>query len=138
MKERHVTKEDVDGLVQKLELPELDSYSQDWEIEVASASLATPLISAYETRRDLTEGERFTLMIVILESLNECLDSGQDVHANVRTLRRLLLRDFPLHECTLDDYASWHCSLTDAFAVASLVRSIIKEVDCGRLPGNEA
>ncbi len=60
--DRYITKESIEGLIQKLGLPAGDEYSQDWEYEIASSELAIKTLTAYINRDDLSEDERFTLM----------------------------------------------------------------------------
>jgi len=44
----YVTKEAVDSLTQKLDLPKKDGFSQDWEYEVSDSSKVEEFLYSYE------------------------------------------------------------------------------------------
>ena len=119
------TKASVRGLVEKLGLPVPDEFSQDWEYEVADASAVEDLLDAYQSRTDLSLEEKFTLMRIIIESMNDAL-STEIGPLHLTTLKRVLLEDYELHSSTLDSWADWDQeAIEDSSDMTPIVREII-------------
>lgn len=126
--DRQITKESIEGLIRKLGLPAGDAHSQDWEYEVASAEIAVKTLEDYINRDDLTEDERFTLMHVILESINDFISLHGESFPLLDDFKRVVLEDYVIHQSTLEYWASWEQEDVDeAFEITPLIRSIIKE-----------
>ncbi len=126
--ERYITKKSINGLVRKLGLPAGDKYSQDWEYEVASANIASKILKDYIERDDLTEDERFTLMHIILESINEFISDCGKEFPMMREFIEVALRDYAVHEST---YEYWACQdndkIDEIFELTPIIRKIIKQ-----------
>jgi len=103
---RYVTKESIIGLVSKLGLPEPGPYSQDWEYEIADATRVSEWIGEYLRRNDLTDDERFTLMILIIESFDDALREGISNDCDWDKIEAALMMNHTLHRTTLE---YWSC-----------------------------
>lgn len=97
---------------------------QDWEYEVGDARRLDDFIAAYQSG-DLDEDERFTLMAMILASLD---DLGEAASADVRwdTVRGLLEANIALHAYSIWYWASAESALEDAWYIAPLVRPVLE------------
>ncbi len=131
--DRYITKESIEGLIQKLELPAGDEYSQDWEYEIASSELAIKTLTAYINRDDLSEDERFTLMHVVLGSVNDFVIENAGEFPLFDEFKRVLKEDYLIHESTLEYWAAWELDdLEDAFEITPIIRSIIKDISVSK------
>ena len=123
----YVTRESIKGLVSKFAFPSPDEHSQDWECEVADYQRYKEFLGFYEKSDNLTDEERFTLMMIVIESTNDAMSMlgvGEDDIAN---LKRVLLRNYALHENTLNDWADWEQEdLGESHAITPVIRSVIE------------
>ncbi|MEK6235500.1 MAG: hypothetical protein N2C14_12400, partial [Planctomycetales bacterium] len=128
-------KQSIKGLVAKLGFPPPGPYTQEWDCEVADASRCTEWLSAYE-KTDLNDEEKFTLMKIIVESLNDVVSAETITNQDFLTFRALVVRDYDLHKSTVDDWADWEQDdLEDSYAIAPLMRKIIEEARIQRPQG---
>jgi len=126
---RYVTKESIDGLVSKLGLPQPGPHSQDWEFEIADADRVTEWIDEYLQRDALTDDERFTLMIIILESYDDALRAGVAKARDWDKIAGALKRDHLLHRSTLEYWSlPEEEDISNVFHVTSLIRSLAESL----------
>jgi hypothetical protein len=71
----YLTKEAIENLNKKLNLPILTPYSQDWEYEQADSSRVQEFMTYYENSV-LTNNEKFALMALIVSSYDDYLSEG--------------------------------------------------------------
>ena len=71
-KNAKVTREAIEKLSRELKLPEPDEFSQDWQYEVADLTRLEEFVMFYLNNK-LNKNEKFTLMSLILESANDCV-----------------------------------------------------------------
>lgn len=121
---KYITQNAIEGLVQKINLPAPDEYSQDWEYEVADASRITEFLYAYENV-ELTTNEKFALMIIVISSFNDAIVEGK-VEKNWGDLIRLhLLQDSNIHNNTIDYWAMLdEKDMDNVYAVTPFMREI--------------
>jgi len=83
-------------------------------------------LSFYDTT-NLSNGERFTLMVIIIESINTALSIVKVNEKDLMNLKNILSRDFILHENTLDDWADWEqVDLDESHIITPFIRSVIR------------
>lgn len=75
-KEFFITKEAIEILTQKLGLPKLGQYSQDWEYESADSLRVNEFVSFYESA-DLNQSGKFALMSLIISSFDDAVTEGK-------------------------------------------------------------
>lgn len=123
------TSDDMFSLAHKVNLPEPTPYDQDWEYVVADSSRIDEFIYHYQTI-ELNQGERFLLMIIIVESLNDALSDNQsnpdDNNRLSQIIEQLLMANYTLHQETIEYYAYLGNSLEDAWFVAPIMRRLIR------------
>ena len=128
--DRQITKQSIEGLISKLGLPEGDVYCQDWEYEIASPEMAVKLLMDYIEQKDLTEDEKFTLMHVILESINDFISNRSEKFPLLEEFRMVALRDYYLHKETFEYWASWEqADIDEAFEITPIIRGFIAEAE---------
>ncbi len=125
--ERYVTRESIDNLIKKFGLPKGDKYTQDWEIEIASPELAIRLLKNYINDKEMSDDDKFTLMILILESVNDYMSEYSEFPM-LKELRTVILDDYDIHESTLTDLADWEQNdLNEAYVITPFIRSLDRE-----------
>lgn len=125
---KYVTRAAIDGLVEKLGLPEPHMYSQDWEIEITNSSRVSELISAYENS-NLNHEEKFALMIVIVGSYDDALSAGMENSDNWDKISYHLVNELNIHKNTILYWASEGQELENCFYIAPLMRDLMKKND---------
>lgn len=129
MKDSHpeyITKEAVESLIKKLNLPGLDAYSQDWEFEAADPLRVDEFISSYENNT-LNKEEKFALMALIISSFNDALEKGKANNQSWNKIRNYLINEYYIHKNTILYWALDDENIEDCFAVTQFMRDIIKE-----------
>ncbi len=128
--DRQITKESIDGLIYKLNLPSGDIYCQGWEYEIADSKIAIQVLSDYIERDDLTEDERFTLMHVILESINDFISINEESFPLIEEFKMVVTKDYSLHKQTLEEWACWEqIDIHETFKITPLIRKLIKDIE---------
>ncbi len=121
-----VTKKAIDNLIKKLKLPEYDKFSQDWEYEVANIERLEEFIEYYQNV-DMDIDEKFTLMIIILESCNDAKQENKLQKETWDKVEELLIKDKIIHDSTIN---YWSCieneNIEDCFYITPLVRKLNK------------
>ncbi|WP_020620884.1 hypothetical protein [Paenibacillus daejeonensis] len=121
---KYVTKHAIEGLVEKINLPAPDEYSQDWEYEVSDSSRLSELLSAYENI-DLSTEEKFALMIVIISSFNDAIIENLTDDRSASLIKSLLLQDISIHRHTIRYWAMMEENdLENCHAVTPFIREI--------------
>jgi len=125
---KYPTKASIEGLKQKISFPALDVHSQDWEYEVADASRLNEFLNFYFKPDFLSKVERFTLMIVILESFNDALTNQHQNENDWANIQSALLKESDLHTETIEKFASRNEEdLEMCFAITSRIRILFPE-----------
>ena len=121
-----VTKKAIDNLIKKLKLPEYDEFSQDWEYEVANIERLEEFIEYYQNV-DMDIDEKFTLMIIILESCNDAKQENKLQKETWDKVEELVIKDKIIHNLTIN---YWSCieneNIEDCFYITPLVRKLNK------------
>lgn len=124
------TRAAIDRLNQLLDLPYRNDM-QDWAIELADAGRTGSFCDLYETV-PLNADEKFTLMQLIIASLDDLLNNGTTDDAEVvQRVASLLRQDFVLHFYTVEYWSLLkEIDPTNVFAATPLLRQIWQ--DCFR------
>lgn len=124
---KYVTKRAIEGLVQKVNLPSPDEFSQDWEVEVSDSSRISEFLCAYENI-ELNIDEKFALMIVIISSFDDAVAEGQTEESTAKRIRYHLLQDIGIHMNTIRYWSMLdEDDLDNCFAVTAFMREIAYE-----------
>jgi hypothetical protein len=83
---------------------QLPAAMQDWEVIVADPARVDESLSAYDDST-LDENDRFTLMQLVIASLDDGRQAGQDVEPSWQRAEALLRRDSSLHATALSYWA---------------------------------
>jgi len=124
---RYPTKDAIDSLIKKLGLPEAAKHSQDWEHEVADSKRILEFVLCYENDI-LDEDEKFTLMIILIDSCNEALaEEGILDETLWARVKLCLIKDEKIHKDTIDYWILHDCDdVDDWFYITPFVREIYK------------
>jgi len=124
----YLTKEAIEGLNNKLCLPNLGPFSQDWEYELADSSRILEFITFYE-QHDLINDEKFALMALIISCFDDYLSEGKAAGELWNRIRYYLLKDYQIH---INKIRYWslegEADLDNCFSVTPLVREIIEHM----------
>ena len=99
---RHPTAEAISNLAERLSLPHSD-LMQDWEFEVASVERLPDFVAAYKSA-DMSDDERFVLMLTIIESVNQAMTAAGSCR-EWQDVLGFLESDFELHLSTIAYFA---------------------------------
>jgi len=120
---RYPTAKAITSLIKKLNLPQQEPYSQDWEYEVANSKRILDFIECYENNND--DDEKFTLMMIIIGSCNDALIESNLNEALWERVKACLVRDNNLHKDTINYWAlEDYDKLEDCFEITSRIREI--------------
>ncbi|QQE11617.1 hypothetical protein JD969_19365 [Planctomycetota bacterium] len=120
------------SLANKLGLSTDDCEELYWELTVCAPDLAMKFVDEYIKRDDLSEDEKFVLMMIVIESVEEYMGMRGDTFAMMDELEMVLKRDYQIHEFTLDDFACWSVGGDgEAYYIAPFVRRVIRECIVG-------
>lgn len=123
---RYTTKETIDSLCKKLNLPKPHMYSQDWEEEVADSQRIEEFITCYKNQIT-DENEKFTLMIIIINSCNDALSDGILDKGCWEEVEHALIEDYEIHKETIGYWSTDEIENDeDCFAITPLIRKIKK------------
>jgi len=78
--------------------------TEDWELIYANGDRVSEFIELYESAQ-LSESQRFSLMALILHSLDKAYESAHDSSEETKRVERILLEEPELHEYHLDYWA---------------------------------
>lgn len=124
---KYVTREAIESLVKKLSLPKPGPFTQDWEYEVADDTRINEFLSCYESKI-LNEEEKFALMIVIIESLNDAIEKSDVSEPILRKAKELLLKNIAIHTNTILYWSLEGEDLEDCFAITPFIRCVKKMI----------
>lgn len=121
---KYVTQTAMKGLIQKIDLPAPDEFSQDWEYEVSAAARVSEFLYAYENV-ELTTDEKFALMIIILSSFDDAILEGNAENNWSNLIRHYLLQDHRIHKHTILYWAMLdEEDMDNVYAVTPFMREI--------------
>lgn len=102
---RYESKKSIDKF-NKLFGFKVDPFSQDWGLEQCDSSRLTEFLTAYSTQCS-NDDDRFTLMMLILASYEDLVDSSCHSDKIWCQIKALLLSHKELHKNTIDYWALW-------------------------------
>jgi hypothetical protein len=109
-------------------LQEPTTLDQDWEICSADCTRISEFLVKYNRAPALTDDEKFTLMEIIVASVDQAMESGPADQALVGALRAVLLNEFDLHAFTIYYWCLWDrgCSppRDEMFEVTPIMREL--------------
>lgn len=122
---KYPTKQAIESLIDKLNLPKQDELTQDWEYEVTDVKRIEEFIKFYETQ-NLSNVEKFTLMIVIIGSCDDAIaQECFDINLWER-VKLLLIQDMAIHRNTMIDWSCNGESLKNCYYITQYIRKIVK------------
>lgn len=124
---KYVTKEAIDSLSEKLNLPFKSEFSQDWEYEVVDDERLSEFLKFYKERCANNE-EKFALMIVIIGSYNELLKKGIDDKTIWGEIEYYLFKDASIHTNTILYWSFEDEELDNCFLITPLIREVLYRV----------
>ncbi|HEY9187561.1 MAG TPA: hypothetical protein VIR55_06625 [Ignavibacteria bacterium] len=124
---KYVTKEAIDSLSEKLNLPFKSEFSQDWEYEVADDERLSEFLKFYKERCANNE-EKFALMIVIIGSYNELLKKGIHDKTIWGDIEYYLFKDASIHTNTILYWSLENEELDNCFLITPLIREVLYRV----------
>ncbi len=99
---------------------------QDWEIELADSGKLNIFVEAYESL-PLTPDEKITLMLLIVASFDDALVQGWESSEVWERIEKLFSQDWELHLLTVEYWACLENEISDAFACATFMRSLLHQ-----------
>lgn len=130
MENRYPTGKAITSLIKKLNLPKRSKYSQDWEYEIADSERVDEFITYYQNNLS-DEDEKFTLMLIIIESCNDAISENNLENKTWEKVKKSLMEDYYIHKQTIDYWCSEEeKDIEDCFAITPLIREIKKI--CGK------
>lgn len=96
----YITKNAIESLNKKLQLPKFGPYSQDWEYELADSSRVNEFISFYESA-ELSQDEKFALMSLIVSSFDDAISEGKNQEETWERIKKHLIQDLVVHRQTI-------------------------------------
>ena len=125
---REVTPTARRSLSRRFNLPH-DPFSQDWQWEVADPSRFGEFLSVYESG-DLDEDERFALMEILIQCVEESDSSSVESSPQWRSLAGLLQAHPDLHASSI---RYWSCpddrDFEDGFRVTGPMRVVLNVIN---------
>jgi len=122
----YVTKEAVDSLTQKLDLPKNDGFSQDWEYEVSDSSKVEEFLYSYENL-GLNKDEKYALMTIIISSYNDAIEEGTMDERTKEKIKFLLLSEVDIHRNIILNWAMLdEEDIENCYAIAPFMREVAK------------
>ncbi|MDR2878749.1 MAG: hypothetical protein LBV03_02415 [Fusobacteriales bacterium] len=118
-----VTRKAIDRLSKELDLPKPDKFSQDWQYEVADLNRLEEFVSFY-LKNKLNKNEKFTLMNIILESANDCMQNESLNCKTWKKIEEILTYDREINIKILEYWACEDDEIEDCFYITPLVRKI--------------
>ncbi|GED58709.1 hypothetical protein ABER61_22425 [Brevibacillus formosus] len=125
---KYVTREVMYALAEKLNLPEPDEFSQDWQYEVANTSRIDEFLFFYENGQ-LECDEKFVLMIVVISSFNDLLSEKEMEFTIWEQIRRNLVRDSEIHMNTILYWSRLEEEVEDSWEITPYMREVLNLVN---------
>jgi hypothetical protein len=121
---RHPTRAAIESLAARFGLPNSPEM-QDWEYEVADPSRIDEFLSTLEGEA-LSEDERYTLAIIVMESFNDLASAQPDIEGSEswRRFVEYIGKNRQLDVATIQYYAMEDTPLEDAFDITPAVRPL--------------
>ncbi|MFB9326415.1 hypothetical protein ACFFSY_10860 [Paenibacillus aurantiacus] len=125
---QYVTREAIYKLVEKLDLPEPDEFSQDWEYEAANTSRIDEFLFFYENGQ-LERNEKFALMIVVISSFDDLLSEKGMEFTVWEQIKRILMSDSEIHMNTILYWSRVEEELEGSWEITSYMREVLNLVN---------
>ncbi len=130
---RDPTAESIAKLAKLFSLPN-ESWMQDWDLQVADPVRVDEFLAAYRNL-PFTDDDKFTLMEIIVASLNDLEGADLASHPAWHEARGILREQCVLHADTI---CYWSCieepDVAECFSITPYMREIWQAVE-GRLTG---
>ena len=123
-----VTKEAIEKLLKDLNLPKPDEFSQDWQYEVANWRRVEEFIKYYLENK-LNKNEKFTLMSIILESVNDSIQEGDLNYKTWEQIEKILIFDTDINAKIVEYWACEDDEIEDCFYITPLIRKIKEKIE---------
>lgn len=136
---KYVTREAMNSLIEKLDLPQpIDHFEQDWEYLVSDIDRIPEFLSFFE-QGNLSLDEKFTLMIIVVDSYNDAMWAEEADHDTWRRIEHHLISEAHIHRETILYWALMEDDkvLEDCFAVTPYMREIVKVLGIQNLDKGE-
>lgn len=123
----------VDRLSNDLGLHKPPGFSQDWEYHVADRKRIHEFVNAYK-RSPYGVDEKFLLMRIIIQSVDDALQNGEQIDRTLwDEVVGLLIRDSDIHDFTIDYWCLWDADdgglgEESWFALTSKMREVYKAI----------
>jgi len=122
------TQKAIEKLCKDLNLQMPDAYEQDWEYVNVDETRIAEFIDYYQSGC-LDNETKFTLMIIIIGSLDDALRSGNFESAQWERVKSILLKEQKLHMNTIK---YWICedeaNLENCFHITPYIREVEKSM----------
>lgn len=123
----YLTKEAIENLNDKLCLPDLGPFSQDWEYELANSSRILEFITYYE-QHDLSKDEKCALMALVISCLDDYLSEGRAPGEIWNKIRYYLLKENEIYINKIRYWSLEEEDLENCFSVTPLMREVIEQM----------
>lgn len=120
---KNPTRQAIDYLTEMLNIPELDEYSQDWECEAADSLRIKDFVEFYEDKT-LTNIEKYTLMLLIINSCNDAISEENFDNELWYRIQSLLSADKIIHTNIIDYWACGNDELEDCYDITPYIRKL--------------
>lgn len=128
----YITGAAIKSLTSKLNLPTLEPFRQDWELEITDSSRVLEFIMFYE-KQVLNENERFALMALIIASYDDYLSGGNVPDLVWTKIKYFLLKHFAIHKNKIIYWAlEEENDIENCFAITPLMREVLEQVNADR------
>ena len=123
---KYLTSQSIASICSRFAITPPDEFSQDWELEYCDPERTGEWVAAYESAT-LDEDEKFALMALILSSLDEAIDDGQQIDALWIRIAKLLSSDRHIHQHHIHYWCNWSAPEdegNEGFGITHLIRSL--------------
>lgn len=122
---RYQTRSAIDRLNRLLHLP-YEPWIQDWDIQLADPNRVREFCQLYTQLQD--EDEKFTLMTLIVASLDEKLQANEHDEKLIEEVKALLSSGFDLHKDTIEYWCHFEEDNPDYYwFVTPIMRTVWRE-----------
>ncbi len=121
-------KHNLDPLINRLGLPQIEWWDQNWEYRVADYTRLEEFIQAYP---EFNESEiKLSLMMIIIEAFNDYMSIFETDNDMWNRIVKLLIKDISIHKETLEYWALYpeedeEDNLEDCFIITPLIRPLL-------------
>jgi len=114
------TKKAINELVAQYDYPHED-WMQDWPYEIADPNNIKDYFQHYDEQTD--DDKKFSLMEMLIQALTD-VENENDFKKNWILLKKRIINDFKIHECTIFYWCSFGENLSDCWKITPKMREI--------------